>query len=76
MSEEDPFVTSKDIYREVIRLVGHMEGIDARNAAADVIHADHESRIRMLERWRYALPTSIVVGLGSAGIALATLLHH
>jgi hypothetical protein len=74
--EEEPIVTMKDIYREVVRLVGHMQGIDTRNAAADAIHADHEARLRMLERWRYGLPASIILGLGSAGVALASLLHH
>lgn len=72
---EEPIVTSKDIYREVIRLVGHMQGIDARNAAADAIHTDHESRIRLLERWRYGLPASVILGLGSAGMAIGALFH-
>ena len=77
MSDDDePLVTSKDIYREVVRLVGHMEGIDQRNRAADEIHKDHEVRLRLLEKWRYALPGSIVLGLGSAGAAVAGLLHH
>lgn len=73
---EEPLVTPKDIYREVVRLVGHMEGINARNKAADELHKDHEARLRMLERWRYALPTSVLLGLGSAGLAIASLWHH
>lgn len=35
--------------------------------------ADHESRIRMLERWRYALPTSIILAAGSVIVALISL---
>lgn len=27
--------------------------------------ADHETRIRGLEKWRYALPVSVVVAVGS-----------
>ena len=73
---EEPLVTPKDIYREVVRLVGHMEGINARNKAADELHKDHEARLRMLERWRYGMPASIILGLGSAGIAIASILHH
>ena len=72
MSEE-PLIGLKDVYTEVVRLVGHMEGIDQRNKAADLIHQDHEARLRMLERWRYALPTSIMVGLSSISIALVAL---
>jgi hypothetical protein len=76
MAGDEPMVTMKDVYVEVVRLVGHMEGIDTRNAAADAIHTDHESRLRMLERWRYSLPASIALGLGSAGLAIASLFHH
>lgn len=77
MNEPDePIITQRDVYREVVRIGGRMEALQFRNANADAIHTDHESRIRMLERWRYSLPASIVLGLGSAGLALASLLHH
>ena len=49
MDEEEPLVTPKDIFREVVKLVGHMEGVDARNRAADEIHKDHEARIRITQ---------------------------
>lgn len=76
MSEaEEPLVTSKDIYREVVRLVGHMEAINTRNKVADEIHKDHESRLRMLERWRYALPMTLLLAIGSVGVALSPLVH-
>lgn len=32
---------------------------------------DHEIRLRALERWRYALPTSLVLAVGSVMAALA-----
>lgn len=77
MSDDDGFdVHLKDIFREVVRLSGHMQGVTARNLAADEIHKDHEARIRMLERWRYGLPASMLIGLGSTTIALISLLHH
>ena len=37
---------------------------------------DHETRLRALERWRYALPTSLVLGLASAGAAAVSLFRH
>ena len=37
---------------------------------------DHETRIRALERWRYALPTSVLLGLGSATAAVVSVLHR
>lgn len=33
---------------------------------------DHETRLRALERWRYALPTSIVLAIGSLAATLFT----
>lgn len=76
MTEDEPLVTAKDVYREVLKLSGHMQGVTARNLAADEIHKDHEARLRMLERWRYALPTSMLIGMGSLGVALVSLFHH
>jgi hypothetical protein len=74
MSDNDAVITLKDVYTQVTMLVGHMQAVDTRNLMADQIHTDQEQRIRALERWRYAMPASIVVGLGSLGTALAAFL--
>lgn len=37
---------------------------------------DLEGRVRLLERWRYALPVSAVLGIGSAVGSVVALLHH
>lgn len=58
------------VERTLERLTGHLEAIDQRNAAADRRETDYESRLRALERWRYALPASIILGLGSAAGAI------
>lgn len=34
---------------------------------------DHETRLRAIERWRYAIPPALLVALGSLGVALW---HH
>ncbi|UQI46713.1 hypothetical protein M1P56_21350 [Streptomyces sp. HU2014] len=31
---------------------------------------DHETRIRDLERWRYALPVAVVSGVVAAGVTI------
>jgi hypothetical protein len=59
----------------VERLTGHVEAINLRNGIADRLLADYETRLRALERWRYALPTSVILGVGSAVIALVSVLH-
>ena len=58
-----------DVYREVVRLAALMEAYTEQAR-------DHETRLRALERWRYALPASIVVG--GAGLVTALLggVHH
>lgn len=73
-------VTAKDLYdelsglrRDLTRLLTHMERVDTRNETADRLHTDHESRLRALERWRYALPTSLIVAFGSGALTLMEL---
>ena len=31
---------------------------------------DHEARLRAIERWRYAIPPALLVGIGSLVVAL------
>ncbi len=59
----------------VERLTGHVDAINQRDSMTDRLLADYEGRLRALERWRYALPTSVVLGLGSAVIAIVSVLH-
>jgi hypothetical protein len=37
---------------------------------------DHENRLRDLERWRYALPTSVLLGLASAATTIGYWVAH
>jgi hypothetical protein len=66
-----------DLKESFIKVTGHLETIDSWNADSDKYHADVENRLRALERWRYALPTSIVLTLasGTAGVT-ALFIHH
>jgi hypothetical protein len=58
------------------KLIGHLERLDVWTQTADREHSDFENRLRALERWRYALPVSVVLGLGSAVGALAAMFRH
>lgn len=75
-NDPDAVITLKDVFTMVTRLVGQQEAIHQRNAAADQLHTDHEQRLRALERWRYALPASILVSLGSVATAVIALFAH
>lgn len=58
------------VERSLERLTGHLDAIEQRNSLADKTLADFESRLRSLERWRYAFPASVLLGLGSAAAAV------
>jgi hypothetical protein len=60
----------------VERLTGHVDGINQRDTLTDRLLVDYETRLRALERWRYALPTSVLLGVGSAVIALVSVIHR
>jgi len=51
-------VTLVDIYEELVALRADV-------AALVPSVPDHEQRIRSLERWRYALPPALILGVGS-----------
>jgi hypothetical protein len=38
--------------------------------------ADIEPRVSLLERWRYSLPASLVVSIGSAVAAVVAVVYH
>lgn len=82
MSELQPgMVTIADLYREltglradVARALTRIEVIDSRNADADKAHADYESRLRVLEAFRWklagmAIVISVICGLASGYLA-------
>jgi hypothetical protein len=70
-------VTNADLYSELVgmrgdlsRAVTRLEVINVRNIAADRIDADHESRIRVLEAFRWKLlGVAVCVALASGTIS-------
>lgn len=61
MPGEEFVVTLRDVYDKVARIE------DRVTAMADIPAkvADHEIRIRSLEKWRYALPISLLIAVAS-----------
>ena len=76
-------ITLKDVYiqqTDMANNIGQMKGslnlmaltVGNNKTAVD----DHESRIRGLERWRYAIPTSFILAIFSAAATiLATVIR-
>lgn len=72
MSDESVVVTLKDVWIEVRRL---QDTVALMTPQATQL-ADHENRIRSGERWRYALPISLLLAVGSSATAVAELVTH
>lgn len=80
-------VTTADLYRELVglrqditRALERLAVIDNRNQGADKAQQDHETRIRMLESFKWklygaAIATGAAAGGGAAWIALI-IAHH
>ncbi len=63
-------VTLKDIYDSVRKIETQMAEILPKMQSI----TDHEGRIRTLERWKYTLPSSLVVAVVSIIVAVTE--HH
>lgn len=70
VEESSVQITLKDIFIEVRRL---QDTVSAMTPQAQQIN-DHENRLRSVERWRYALPTSFIIAITSvvANAVIAT----
>lgn len=74
--DEVVIITLKDVYVEVLRCKDISRDTQATVTTTATTVADHEVRIRGLERWRYALPTSLFVSAASIAVALIGLFKH
>lgn len=59
----------------VTKAAGRIDALDKLNTLADQIHADHEGRLRVLERFRLVL-IGVALAAGAASGYLADLLAH
>jgi hypothetical protein len=57
-------------------IMGRLDAQDTHSGAVDRALIDYEQRLRALERWRYALPTATLLGVGSAVLGVLGFLHH
>lgn len=64
---KDLFLELRGLRDDLTRVLVHMESVDTRNAAADRAHADYETRLRVLERFRYTLAGLAIIGGTAAG---------
>ncbi len=64
-------ITAREIYDAVVRLTGRVDVlIEQQNHTAQEV-VDHESRLRVLEKARWPLPSlAVLISLASFGLAL------
>ncbi len=58
-------VGAREIYDELVALRGDVRSLSQTNETVAQTLADHETRLRGLERWRYALPVAAVTSAGT-----------
>jgi len=60
-------VTNKfsTIQTQLATIVTEMKAHGESHKKDDEKTADHEERLRQLERWRYAVPSSVIIAIGS-----------
>jgi len=64
-------ITSREVYDAVVRLTGRVDVLISQQTTHQAEIADHENRLRVLERARWPLPSlAVVVALGSLGVTL------
>ncbi|MFE4718244.1 hypothetical protein ACFRLW_17750 [Streptomyces sp. NPDC056728] len=65
-------IGAREIYDEVRATREAVNGsTQALQAVAETL-ADHETRIRSVERWKYSNPTALAIAVISAGVTIAT----
>lgn len=65
-------VTITDVYGQQRELAGKVEAALARQEQHNERLDDHETRLRSLEAWRYALPLSTISAIIAAIAAVAS----
>jgi hypothetical protein len=74
MSEQDPLgvtISAREIYDQIVGLRDDVRSLVQSNAEVGKTLEDHETRLRSVERWKYAVPTATVGAIVSAGITIA-----
>ena len=69
----DPAGYPVTIARIEVKLDNALAEHAAHARASEQIHKDHEDRLRAGERWRWAMPITLLVALAGAGAGYAQL---
>lgn len=71
--QNDPLgvtISAREIYDQIVGLRDDVRALVQSDAEVGKKLDDHESRLRSVERWKYAVPTALVGAIVSAGITI------
>jgi hypothetical protein len=73
VADQDPLgvtISAREIYDQIVGLRDDVRSLVQSNAEVSKAMDDHETRLRSVERWKYAVPTALIGSLVSAGITI------
>ena len=70
-SSDPVVVTTRDIYDLALETKEAINSVLIVQTQSTATVSDHEKRLRDLEKWRYALPTSLILAVGSTVATIA-----
>jgi hypothetical protein len=65
-------IGAREIYDELVAMREESRNSGQLLQGVVTTLADHETRIRGMERWKYSLPAALVTAVISAGVTLVT----
>lgn len=71
--EADPLgvtIGAREIYDQVVGLRGDVRSLVESREAVDETLADHEQRLRSVERWKYSVPVAAIGALTSTVVTI------
>ncbi|MFD3956568.1 MULTISPECIES: hypothetical protein [Streptomyces] len=74
MSEREPLgvqITAREIYDELRDMRGEVRTMAQHLDTDKTAIADHEARIRAIERWKYSIPAAVLMGIASVAVEVA-----
>ncbi|MFJ9616700.1 hypothetical protein [Streptomyces noursei] len=63
-------IGAREIYDELVGVRADVRSLLESRADVDKTLGDHESRIRVLERWKYGIPGVVALSAIAAGIQI------
>ena len=69
-------ITARELYDRMVMIDGKLDRVVDAAADNSTLVKDHEGRIRALEKWRYALPSALILAAVSSMADIALLAYY